>query len=43
VVVEKTCGAGKVCSWSAADGYYACVTGSTVTSDPTNTYPIACQ
>ncbi len=42
-VKATACGAGKVCTWSASKGYYACATGTTSAADPSGVNPIACQ
>lgn len=41
-VTAKQCTGGKVCGWNATSSYYGCVTGP-ASSDPSGTYPIACQ
>jgi hypothetical protein len=41
-VTPVMCAAGTVCGWSATEGYYDCVPPPS-TSDPSDTYAIACQ
>jgi hypothetical protein len=40
-VAQKACTGTKVCGWSAANGYYACV-APPGGADPSGTYPLAC-
>jgi hypothetical protein len=40
-VHEVKCTGGEVCGWNAGDKYYGCV--NSAGSDPSGTYPIACQ